>query len=133
MRGPFGAQTRAHSMIQLPSHVLPPSWEMDWRQRHEVGVILSHTPAALIGLSPCRTSSRFRSAPSIATSITMDCAHRKLGREGWVEAEIPVESIEYSARQLLRLGAEIEVVSPPSLRAAVAAEVGKVAAIYAKA
>ena len=63
----------------------------------------------------------------------MDCAHRKLGREGWVEAEIPVESIEYSARQLLRLGAEIEVVSPPSLRAAVAAEVGKVAAIYAKA
>ena len=68
-----------------------------------------------------------------AAARAVDSAHRKLGKEGWVEVEIPVESIAYSARQLLRLGAEIEVLKPAALRAAVAAEAAKVAGLYGKA
>lgn len=51
--------------------------------------------------------------------------------EGWIRAEIPVESFDQSARQLLRLGAEVEVMSPPALRKAVAEEARKVARLYA--
>jgi predicted DNA-binding transcriptional regulator YafY len=63
-------------------------------------------------------------------------AARENGRpakpEGWLKADIPVEAISSSSRQLLRLGAEIEVLSPPELRAAIAKEAATVSAIYAK-
>jgi predicted DNA-binding transcriptional regulator YafY len=36
---------------------------------------------------------------------------------GWVRCTIPIESIEYGVRELMRLGAEVEVVAPPVLRA----------------
>lgn len=49
---------------------------------------------------------------------------------GWVRAKIPVESVEQAVRQLLRLGAEAEVLGPPPLRAAVAAEAKATAAKY---
>lgn len=49
---------------------------------------------------------------------------------GWVRAEIPVESAEQAVRQLLRLGAEAEVLGPPALRAAIAAEAKATAARY---
>lgn len=51
---------------------------------------------------------------------------------GWVRAEIPIESIEHAVRQLLRLGAEVEALGPPALRAAIAAEAKAVAARYAR-
>jgi predicted DNA-binding transcriptional regulator YafY len=50
---------------------------------------------------------------------------------GWVVAEIPVESPTYSARQLLRLGAEMEVLAPAALRAAVTSEASAVLTIHA--
>jgi len=39
---------------------------------------------------------------------------------GWVQAEIPIEAPAYAARQLMRLGTEVEVLAPPALRAALA-------------
>jgi predicted DNA-binding transcriptional regulator YafY len=47
---------------------------------------------------------------------------------GWIECELPTEPEPYAARQLLRLGTEVEVLAPASLRAAVAREAGRVAA-----
>lgn len=49
---------------------------------------------------------------------------------GWKVAELPIESIDYSARQLLRLGVEVEVLAPAALRKAVADEATLVAAIH---
>ncbi len=46
---------------------------------------------------------------------------------GWIEAELPTEPEPYAARQLLRLGTEVEVLAPASLRAALAAEAAEVA------
>jgi predicted DNA-binding transcriptional regulator YafY len=51
---------------------------------------------------------------------------------GWVEAELPTEAEPYAARQLLRLGTEVEVLAPASLRAAVAAEARRVAQRHEK-
>src|SRR5262249_9693579 len=50
---------------------------------------------------------------------------------GWVKAEIPIESVKLAARQLLRLGAEMQVLEPAALRNAIAREAADVAALYA--
>ena len=42
-----------------------------------------------------------------------------------------VESVPLAARQLLRLGAEVEVLAPAPLRAAIARQAESVAALYA--
>lgn len=49
---------------------------------------------------------------------------------GWIRAEIPVEGVNQAARQLLRLGAEVEVIGPTALRAAVAEEARRVVKLY---
>ena len=50
--------------------------------------------------------------------------------DGWVRVEIPVEPAAYAVRQFLQIGAEIEVVEPPELREALAAESRRIAARY---
>ena len=65
-----------------------------------------------------------------AAELAVAAKHAKAQPQGWVKAEIPVEDVSQSARQLLRLGAEVEVLGPPALRKAVADEARKVAAMY---
>ncbi|MFJ8750322.1 WYL domain-containing protein [Streptomyces sp. NPDC102441] len=50
--------------------------------------------------------------------------------DGWVEAVIPTESTEHACGELLRLGADVEVVGPTELRRAMAAVVGELARVY---
>ncbi|MEQ1810293.1 MAG: YafY family protein [Terricaulis sp.] len=58
-------------------------------------------------------------------------ASQKAGApEGWIEADMPIEGAEYSARQLLRLGTEMEVLAPERLRDAVAREARAVLALH---
>jgi predicted DNA-binding transcriptional regulator YafY len=52
------------------------------------------------------------------------------GKAGWSQAEAPFESSDYSARQFLRLGSEIEILAPESLRRAVLTEARAIAALY---
>lgn len=54
-------------------------------------------------------------------------------RPGWHEAQLPFETPSYSARQLLRLGSEVEVLAPETLRQALVAEAEAVLKIYGKA
>jgi predicted DNA-binding transcriptional regulator YafY len=54
-------------------------------------------------------------------------------KKGWVRASFPVETPAYMARQLLRLGAGVEVISPTSMRRAIAREARRVSALYGKA
>ncbi len=61
------------------------------------------------------------------TARPLSGAVRGKGLAGWVQAELPTESEAYAARQLLRLGTEVEVLAPASLRAAVAREAAAVA------
>ncbi|KAF0184451.1 MAG: WYL domain-containing protein [Hyphomonadaceae bacterium] len=67
---------------------------------------------------------------SPAAGEAVDAAHRKCAPSGWIRADIPVESVDYASRQLLRLGGEIEVLGPPALREAVAEEARRVVDLY---
>lgn len=48
----------------------------------------------------------------------------------WGELELPIETIAHTARQLLRLGADVEVLAPPELRAALLDHARALAARY---
>ncbi|MGH3150437.1 MAG: WYL domain-containing protein, partial [Streptosporangiaceae bacterium] len=49
---------------------------------------------------------------------------------GWTRAVIPIESAEQACREFLALGADVEVLGPPALRARLAAAVRAAAALY---
>ena len=65
-----------------------------------------------------------------AASQAVIAKSRRSKPQGWVTAEIPVEDFAQSARQLLRLGAEVEVLAPPALRKAVANEAARLVKLY---
>ena len=48
----------------------------------------------------------------------------------WVEATVPIESVAHTAREFLRMGAEVEVIAPPDLRSAMAETARSMAALY---
>jgi predicted DNA-binding transcriptional regulator YafY len=50
---------------------------------------------------------------------------------GWRRVTIPIESIAHAAAQVLRLGAQAEVLRPAALRRALLERVSAVAALYA--
>ncbi|WP_329582296.1 WYL domain-containing protein [Kitasatospora sp. NBC_01250] len=52
------------------------------------------------------------------------------GPDGWIRLTLPVESPAVAVGDLLHFGSEAEVVGPPELRAALAAEVAALAARY---
>ena len=54
------------------------------------------------------------------------------GADGWADLEIPIEELVWATREIIRIGAEIEVLSPPELRDRVAFEVRKMAGFYAE-
>lgn len=60
----------------------------------------------------------------------VQASSRPSARDGWIEAQLPIETPEYSARQLLRLGAEVEILAPAALRKAIAQEAAAVLRMY---
>ncbi|MEY4554989.1 MAG: hypothetical protein RL093_108 [Pseudomonadota bacterium] len=50
--------------------------------------------------------------------------------DGWVEVNVPIESVEHAATDFLRLGAEAEVLAPVALRDAMRAAAGRLAQLY---
>jgi predicted DNA-binding transcriptional regulator YafY len=69
---------------------------------------------------------------SPAAAETVEARHRPCKPDGWIKATIPVEADEIAARQLLYLGADLEVLEPQQLRAAIAALARNVTATYGK-
>ncbi|MFZ5549467.1 MAG: helix-turn-helix transcriptional regulator [Pseudomonadota bacterium] len=51
--------------------------------------------------------------------------------EGWIETEVPIESIDHAAREMLRVGDQGEVLAPPELRVALGAALQRAAGRYA--
>jgi predicted DNA-binding transcriptional regulator YafY len=51
-------------------------------------------------------------------------------QDGWVRAEVPIESIENAQSEFLRLGADVEIIEPAELRARISAVARELAAIY---
>ncbi|CAL9674021.1 hypothetical protein SUDANB105_07738 [Streptomyces sp. enrichment culture] len=60
----------------------------------------------------------------------VDSTAAPVGDHGWVEAVIPTESTEHACGELLRLGADVQVVAPPELRRAMATTLAVLARAY---
>lgn len=89
------------------------AWTKDFEAR-------LHRERAIVWLSPTGMS-RLREVSHVAAEAAAR-NQRPTSRAGWVETEIPIESVEDASRQLLRLGADLEVIEPRGLRAAIALE-----------
>jgi len=53
-----------------------------------------------------------------------------LDERGWIQIDIPIESIDHAAREMLKLGAEAEILAPPELRQAMIELTARLGAIY---
>jgi predicted DNA-binding transcriptional regulator YafY len=95
------------------------AWTRDFEARLIVG-------SARVRLSPAGLRLLRDVSPAAADAVDSACADA----DGWRTAAIPVETPAVAARQLLRLGAEIEVLSPPALRSAIAREAAAVTKLY---
>lgn len=72
-------------------------------------------------------------AQAVAPAIAKACARTpapERRRARWQRVSIPIESIEHASNQLLRLGAEAEVLQPAALRARMAASARRLARVY---
>jgi predicted DNA-binding transcriptional regulator YafY len=57
--------------------------------------------------------------------------HVVAGREDWVEAWVRIDSPDVAVLDMLALGADVEVLHPPELRAAVRDAATRIAALHA--
>jgi predicted DNA-binding transcriptional regulator YafY len=53
---------------------------------------------------------------SAAVADALDTSGIEPPRRGWREVTIPIESVDHASRQLLRLGADVQVIRPVALR-----------------
>lgn len=99
-----------------------------WAHEFEAGLLRER---AIVKLSP-RGARLLKDVSQAAADALAETA-RPAQPAGWVKAEIPIENVEHAAGQLLRLGADIEVLKPGGLRREIASEAAKVARLYARA
>jgi hypothetical protein len=55
----------------------------------------------------------------------------KPDRKGWLCCTLPLESWDFGVRELMRLGVEVEVIGPPTLRTLLAATAKRIAKMHA--
>lgn len=88
-----------------------------------------HRGQAAIRLSPAgRDRTRHLLGP--AASRAVDQTAGPPDASGWVRAVIPIESPAHAAGDLLRLGADVEVLEPAELRDLMTATIGQLARVY---
>ncbi|MBX3509689.1 MAG: WYL domain-containing protein [Hyphomonadaceae bacterium] len=96
-----------------------------WAKDFEARLLKAH---AIIEISP--TGRRFLRDTNAAAHEALSAASEPCKPEGWVRARVPIESVDLAKRQFMHLGADLRVVEPPELRAAIAEEAMQVAALY---
>jgi predicted DNA-binding transcriptional regulator YafY len=73
-----------------------------------------------------------RRLQSFSTSVAQEALRTatKPDADGWMRVTVPIESVDDAARELLRLGAEAEVLEPAELREVLTSATQRLAAIY---
>ena len=85
-----------------------------WRSYVDDFEVRRHRATAVIRLSPAGVAALpDRMSAAVVTAVA--AGGTPVG-EGWVEAEIPIESVGHAVAELLRMGTDVEVVGPPELR-----------------
>jgi predicted DNA-binding transcriptional regulator YafY len=91
--------------------------ERGWKM---LGQLSSAVADALERSPDAARAARARRAPRFAAAL-----------QGWRQVTIPIESIEHATGQLLRLGAEVQVLEPAALRRKMTDAIAAMASLYA--
>lgn len=102
-----------------------PTWWAEAAARFEAGL---YRASATLRVTEAGLN-RLRQLGTRVAEAALDNA-RPCEREAWVETEVPIESIEHAARDLLRLGDQGEVLAPPALRAQLGHALQQAARLY---
>lgn len=86
-----------------------------------------HTADATVRVSPAALD---RAAHLLGRPTAQALAAGDKDPDGWVRATVPIESDQHACQQFLRLGPDLEVLSPPPLRARMAQAAAGLAALY---
>jgi predicted DNA-binding transcriptional regulator YafY len=87
------------------------------------------------GTATVRFSSRGMQRLKLLAPAVTEMARRtarKPDKAGWVRADIPIESVSHAAGELLKLGADVEVIEPLALRERMSATSAEMAAVYGR-
>lgn len=104
---------------------LPKYWNASTK-RFETSV---YRTKARLRVSPLGLRRLQSFSPTVAESATRSATAPDA--DGWMQVTIPIESAEDAAREMLRLGAEAEVLEPAELRACLKSAVDRLAMLYA--
>jgi predicted DNA-binding transcriptional regulator YafY len=120
----YDAEVCDESFTRPKNFDLVSHWEKSVRD-YEASVYHDY---ADVRLSPVGMKRLSLLGPYVTTS-----AARTLGkpdRQGWVRCRLPIESLDFGIRELLRLGDEVIVLGPPTLRAQLAQVAGRIAKLH---
>jgi predicted DNA-binding transcriptional regulator YafY len=84
--------------------------------------------SATVRASPSGWTRLRRSSAAVAAAL--DRTTSRADVNGWRRVTIPIESVDHAAGELIRLGAEVEVLEPEPLRRKMQATVERLAALY---
>jgi len=100
------------------------AWARDFEQRLYRG-------QARLRLSPRGFARLSRLAPAVGEAAARTASAPD--EAGWAEVEIPIESIVHASGEILKLGAEAEVLAPPELRDEMTRTVARLGELYTEA
>jgi len=110
----------SHAEVLDETYSRPPKFDLAswWARSSREYEESSYRERATIRLSPQGRSLLDMLGPYVAAAAAKTA--REPDQQGWVSCTIPLESAEYGIRELMRLGVEVEVVSPAGLRSRMA-------------
>lgn len=109
-----------------PKFDLPAWWARSAREYEES----AYRGSATIRLSPRGRSLMGLLGPYVVQAVAKTASAPD--EQGWIRCTIPLESAEFGISELLRLGADVEVVSPTSVRTQIAEALRNALQHYAK-
>ena len=119
------ARISEETFIRPKAFDLAVHWQQASRD-YEAGV---YHERADVRLSPRGMSMLDLLGPYVARAATETAS--KPDRSGWVRCTLPLESFDFGVREMMRLGAEVNVLGPPPLRALIARNARQIAAAHA--
>ena len=115
------AEVRDESFIRPKDFDLALYWAKSARD-YEAGVYHEH---ADVRLSPKGMLLLELLGPYVTEAASRTAG--KPDRHGWLRCTLPLESVEFGVRELMRLGDEVEVIGPAALREQMAATAKRIA------
>lgn len=118
--------TATQAQFEIPQDFDLPAY---WKSYQESFHARLHQGEAVVRLAP-HAVSRLTGPAGRAAEATGRIEPGDLDGEGWIRAVLPIESVDHAHDEFLRMGADIEVLAPPELRARLAATAKKLHARY---